>query len=236
MPRDAPNDRAIDSASSHDNCCDLSALLATPEASMDRVFNSMSSRWNNARACERFRVMRQPRRSYLRAPTPTRSAGRQPGRPEAGKHCQPDDTHRVFAPVIAQSSGKPWMRAAMRTVRRGSPEKSGSGACGAMVDPFTPRSAHARRARVGPRSGPPCFLEPPTSVGAIRFARAAQASAPFHPRSAMRSTRVSPTVGAGCGEGDGYSKETAISLRKPTAMTRGRSWGTPKSEACRSFH
>ena len=93
MPCDAPNDRAIDSASSHDNCCDLSALLATPAASMDRVFVSMSSRWNNARACERFRVMRRPRCSYLRAPTPTRSAGRQPGRPEAGKHSQPDDTH-----------------------------------------------------------------------------------------------------------------------------------------------
>ncbi len=32
------------------------------------------------------------------------------------------------------------------------------------------------RARVGPRSGPPCFFEPPTKVGAMRAARSAHAS------------------------------------------------------------
>ena len=34
-------------------------------------------------------------------------------------------------------------------------------------------------ARVGPRSAPPCFLDPPTIVGAIRSARRAQSAAPY---------------------------------------------------------
>ena len=49
-----------------------------------------------------------------------------------------------------------------------------------MTNPSTPRAAHARRARVGPRSGPPCFVLPPTMVGAISLARFFHASAPFH--------------------------------------------------------
>ena len=57
----------------------------------------------------------------------------------------------------------------MRTVRRGAPSKSGAGASFASPRPSTPSAAHAWRARVGPRSAPPCFFEPPTSVGGMRF-------------------------------------------------------------------
>ena len=55
-------------------------------------------------------------------------------------------------------------------------------------------AAHAARARVGPRSGPPCFFDPPTIVGAISSARLAQAEAPRQPFAAIRSRRTAPTV------------------------------------------
>ena len=43
------------------------------------------------------------------------------------------------------------------------------GASFATPEPSTPSSSHAFFARAGPRSGPPCFLDPPTIVGAILF-------------------------------------------------------------------
>ena len=55
-----------------------------------------------------------------------------------------------------------------------------------MPRPSTPNVAQACLARVGPRSGPPCFSEPPTIVGAMSSARFFQARAPLQPRSAMR--------------------------------------------------
>ena len=54
-------------------------------------------------------------------------------------------------------------------------------------------------ARVGPRSAPPCFFDPPTMVGAMSFAFAAHAAAPAHPLLAIRSSNVSPTVGVSPG-------------------------------------
>ena len=100
---------------------------------------------------------------------------------------QSDRYALVFRPVKCQSSGKPCIRATMGTVSRGIPTKSGSGASSATVLPLTPSVSHARRALVGPRSGPPCFLEPPTMVGAISSARSRHAFAPGHPLAAIMS-------------------------------------------------
>jgi hypothetical protein len=44
-----------------------------------------------------------------------------------------------------------------------------------------PHDEDAFLARVGPKSEPPCFFEPPTIVGAISFVLSLQAFAPFHP-------------------------------------------------------
>src|SRR5215831_9554494 len=117
----------------------------------------------------------------------------------------------------------------MATVSLGglSAGKSGPGISSAMPSPFTPIAAQAARARVGPRSGPPCFLLPPTIVGAILVARRAQDAAPGQPREAIRSPRASPTVGGGAGRGSGQRNHRAHG---------GRNWGTPWSLACTTFH
>ncbi len=128
-------------------------------------------------------------------------------------------------------SGKPCILAIILLVRRGIPSKSGSGAVLATPRPSTPSSAHAFLALTGPRSGPPCFLEPPTKVGAILFAFFAQSFAPSHLFSAIKSYSVSPTVGAHPGFPFGYEKEMFSSFRIATITTRGRSCGTAKSEA-----
>ena len=104
---------------------------------------------------------------------------------------------------------------------------SGPGAASAIPMPSTPRSAHARLARVGPRSAPPCFFEPPTMVGAIRSARRAQAAAPGQPRAAIRSPTVWPTVAGGRGDGDGQRNQGASCGRSATSTVRGLSCGTP---------
>ena len=57
------------------------------------------------------------------------------------------------------------MRAVIRAVNRGIPEKFSGGALSQSPEPSTPNSAHARFERVGPKSAPPCFFEPPTKVG-----------------------------------------------------------------------
>ena len=98
----------------------------------------------------------------------------------------------VFFVPKSQSSGKPCRRASIRGVSRGKPSKPGSGASVATPRPSMPSSAHACRALVGPRSGPPCFLLPPTSVGAMRLALSRHAPAFSQPRAAMRSWRVLP--------------------------------------------
>ena len=41
--------------------------------------------------------------------------------------------------------------------------------------------SHAAFALVGPRSAPPCFLEPPTNVGAISLALSRHIAAPLQP-------------------------------------------------------
>ena len=59
-----------------------------------------------------------------------------------------------------------------------------------MPRPSTESFSQSLRARVGPKSGPPCLRDPPTNVGAILLARVAHASAPTQPSSAIRSLRV----------------------------------------------
>lgn len=104
------------------------------------------------------------------------------------------------------------MRAAMRTVKRGMPTKLDAGNSSAMPLPSTPSVAHAFLARVGPKSGPPCFLLPPTSVGAMSQASSRQAFAPSQPLATMRSYSASPTVGAGCKPGVGQLKNREDSI------------------------
>jgi len=86
-----------------------------------------------------------------------------------------------LAPENCQESGNPCSRATMRTVTLGSPSsgKAGPGSWSAMPRPSTLKYAHAARARVRPRSGPPCFLLPPTMVEAIALGRFAHALAPW---------------------------------------------------------
>ena len=57
----------------------------------------------------------------------------------------------------------------------------GGGGASPILMPLTPSDAHAALARVGPKSGPPCFFEPPTMVGAMPSARSRHFSTPFHP-------------------------------------------------------
>jgi hypothetical protein len=109
-----------------------------------------------------------------------------------------------------------------------------SGAASAMPSPSTPSSAQARLARVGPRSPPPCFFDPPTIVGAILFAWRAQRAAPGHPRAPIRSTSDSPTVSGGTPDGAGQRNQRASAGRSATSTKRGRNCGTPKSDACSS--
>ena len=84
-------------------------------------------------------------------------------------------------------SGNPCILAIILLVKRGIPSKPGSGAALATPPPSIPSSAHAFLALTGPRSGPPCFLDPPTKVGAILFAFFAQSFAPSHLFSAIKS-------------------------------------------------
>src|SRR5438046_2457178 len=60
-------------------------------------------------------------------------------------------------------SGNPCRRAIIGIVRRGTCflGVSGPGMRSASPSPSTPNCNHAARARVGPRSGPPCFFDPP---------------------------------------------------------------------------
>ncbi|MBT9154549.1 MAG: hypothetical protein DDT39_01227 [Firmicutes bacterium] len=76
-------------------------------------------------------------------------------------------------------------------------------------------------ARVGPRSGPPCFLLPPTSVGAISHARSRHCLASRQPFAAIRSKRASPTVGGGEASADGQMKYSAVVFFNATKTTRG---------------
>jgi hypothetical protein len=55
---------------------------------------------------------------------------------------------------------------------------SGPGALPVTPKPFTPSVANAFLVWVGPRSGPPCLFDPPTTVGAGRCAPARHVAAP----------------------------------------------------------
>ena len=78
----------------------------------------------------------------------------------------------VFRPGNGQSRGEALEDRGHPAVRIGSsPFQSGTGGSSATSLPLTPSFSHCLRACVGPRSGPPCFFEPPTSVGAIRWRR-----------------------------------------------------------------
>ncbi len=85
----------------------------------------------------------------------------------------------------------------MRTVSLGF-RSAGSVAVGgasATPLPLTPSWAQPARARVGPKSGPPCFFEPPTRVGPIPLAPATHRLAPGQPSRAISCRSTSPTVG-----------------------------------------
>src|ERR1035437_9245983 len=110
---------------------------------------------------------------------------------------------------------------------------SAGGASSARVRPSTPSRSQSARARVGPRSGPPCLCEPPTTVGAMLFAPLAQALAPFQPLAALNGYRPSPTVG-GVPVGVGHVKCAAYRRLIATRTNLGRSWGTPYSHALRT--
>jgi len=66
-------------------------------------------------------------------------------------------------------------------------------------------------------------------VGLVRL-RASAASR--SPRTSIRSPSVSPTVAGGRTNGDGHRNHGASWPRTATSTNRGRSCGTPKSEAC----
>src|SRR5690554_6232383 len=108
--------------------------------------------------------------------------------------------------MMCQLAGNPWTIAAILTVKRGRPLNPAGGGSSASVPPSIPSSFQAALDRVGPRSGPPCFLEPPTRVGAILLARLAQSFAPSQPFDPISSTRSSPTVGGGLMDGSGQAK------------------------------
>src|SRR5207249_10080646 len=99
----------------------------------------------------------------------------------------------------------------------------------------TPKLDHCRFALVGPRSGPPCFLEPPTIVSAIPHAFLCQRSAPSHPLDAIKSPRVCPTVVA-TGICFGQLNALAYWLLSATRTKRGRSCGTPNEQALSTRH
>src|SRR6185437_10689526 len=101
----------------------------------------------------------------------------------------------------------------------------------AIPKPSTPRLAQALRARVGPRSGPPCFKLPPTTVGAISFAVSRQNLAPSHPLEAIKSYKTSPTVLGIPKFPAGQENFSNRSCFSATKITRGRSCETPKSDA-----
>src|SRR5438034_373062 len=145
------------------------------------------------------------------APVPGGGAGRGAGHPPASARRMATPSARatgggkalptwryaaVLRPEKDQRSGNPWRRETIATVSLGGRPggKSGPGGWSATPRPSTPSAAQARRARVGPRSGPSCFLLPPTMVGAMPRARDAPASAPGQPSDAIRARRVSPPV------------------------------------------
>src|SRR5690606_37327052 len=90
----------------------------------------------------------------------------------------------VFFPANVHEAGNPCISAAICSVRRGMPTWSGPGGRSASPFPSTPIAAHVCLARVGPRSAPPCFFDPPTSVGAMVLACSAQCEA-SQPREAI---------------------------------------------------
>ena len=104
-----------------------------------------------------------------------------------------------------------------------------------MPNPSTPRADQARLALVGPRSGPPCFKEPPTTVGATSFAIVRHSRAPLQPFELIKSYKTSPTVGGGDPNPSGHEKCSANCLWMAMKTVLGRNCGTPKSHAFIKF-
>lgn len=105
-----------------------------------------------------------------------------------------------------------------------------------MPSPSIPSRAHCARARVGPRSGPPCFFDPPTKVGAIASARRRHFEAPRQPREAIRSPIASPTEGGSHSPRAGQMNASGIAPLNATRMNRGRSCGTPNHDALTTLY
>ena len=133
----------------------------------------------------------------------------------------------VFLKPKVQSSENPWSLASILTVNLGTPLNSRRGGSFATPLPSTPNISHAFLALTGPRSGPPCFLEPPTRVGAILFAFSAHNVALSQQLEAIRSKRVSPTVGGVFKQGFGYEKLEFKSLPTPIIINLSLNCGTP---------
>ena len=139
----------------------------------------------------------------------------------------------VFRPAIAQESGSPCKRDTICTVSLGGCPSGNAapGGSSAIPSPSTPSFRHAARARVGPRSGPPCLVLPPTMVGAIPAAWRDHASAPGQPAEPIRSRSASPTVGGRWSSGSGQWNAAAQGCFIAISTSRGRSCGTPWSLA-----
>ena len=135
----------------------------------------------------------------------------------------------VFRPENSHQSGKPCSRATIRTVSLGrwSTGNKGPGAESPMPSPSTPSPFHASRARVGPKSGPPCFLLPPTIVGAIPQAARRPVQSPGPALRAHQVGQHLPHRGRRGHRRRGHRNHEAHGCRTATSTNRGRSWGTP---------
>ncbi len=105
--------------------------------------------------------------------------------------------------------------------------RPGPGASSARPRPSTPSAAQACLARVGPRSAPPCFFEPPTIVGAIRSGPPGPAGgARPAPRGHQVAQRLRPrSAAATVGRRRGPAEPGRVRLRSATSTVRGRSCG-----------
>ena len=111
--------------------------------------------------------------------------------------------------VCARSSELPVLREALEAGSHAHSEKGHSAELSTRRVINNPSAIDAQSRPLFPRPGraqvgPPCFLDPPTSVGAIRPANAAHASAPSHPSAAISSRSACPTVGGDSFVGDGH--------------------------------
>src|SRR5690606_2135477 len=107
------------------------------------------------------------------------------------------------------------------SVRGDLPVRVGTSPSLATPLPLTPRASQAAFARVGPKSAPPCFLLPPTNVGAMLFAISTQVSRCLQPLAPIISRSAVPPV-AVVGDSSGQEKYSASAGRSATSTKRGR--------------